>query len=1174
LFSYTCPFYSRDNVNLYPFDLIFGASKTILYANLQEKEASKYVLSLLTNGMEFVLRPTGKTDHFGVDLRGFGIEMRPFKYSMEYGVKDSIVQDDKSNASRSFYDPTTDGFDEIPADFNDPRAFYRFGVQFTSYLEEKNTSEMTKLLRDISQNYPVFYSDILQTEPTDTASAAFEEIKMLVDENSGFSVLNGRSIPISNLDVFTLMDIYNEESILRSVLMNEFNLSQESMNKFFNTPLSDSSAYLFDFRSPYISFINDLENDKEYSSWPDSVDAIYQSQSRFFKVKKNLVSVVLYTDPTSRSGISELFMLSSLLSHGIPVRVGISPSFNMGDPLSRRIGFAYHHIKIRSSKEAFKFLLISAINCGYNESTRRVNQPNEIHFAKAYSHVTKGLSCLDWNELINLYPSHTVEHESLRDTQLYFLEKGILPGQFCVNGQLVSSEQGIQNLVMQIQSMSMTIQRLMYQNQITDLDSFDVITSLSQISLMVDSLDQQILSDTPIGLGIKNLPMSLQLEYLAFLDNINWTYEDDTKSYGFYILFTNGNPINEIFNEFMKYPHSISSKFVVDPPINPELYSCFGFEQSGPVLIANGRVFNDFCPINTKQLELIDLWSNEYLIGNLIPYVEKISNNPFTLMAFLSSIITDWRHIGVERIHFPSEVWGMSSPLIYVTNHSKKPISWDLIVNPFTREFQRISGLVHFIENNSLVNIRMILVPPTEFKEPLNTYYRMALDNDKALFTMLNDTTTYSSMPDVPQTWITESMRASVDLDNILLSELGASIHCGQYVLTNIIADGDCKTLKGEIPEKADIALFNLKGEKLSDTVVMKSNSYWQLPSNPGEWIIEFASIKSKQLYTMITPSLFVSSFSYKPYHLKIMEKGFIHNKKKETIKDVSSSNRVDVFSVASGHLYERLTKIMMLSVKRNTEYNVKFWIVKNFLSPTFKATLPSMAEQYNFSYQLVSYKWPNWLRPQQEKQRIIWGNKILFLDVLFPVDLDRVIYIDADQIVRTDLNELMRMDFKGAPYAFTPMCNSRPETESFRFWKRGYWLDHLQGKPYHISALFAIDLNKFREMNAGDILRYHYQQLSADSGSLANLDQDLPNFAQDQIPIFSLPQEWLWCETWCSDETMSKAKTIDLCNNPLTKRPKLEIAQTRVGEWPGLDEEARSISASSDEYQRQFFPH
>lgn len=30
-----------------------------------------------------------------------------------------------------------------------------------------------------------------------------------------------------------------------------------------------------------------------------------------------------------------------------------------------------------------------------------------------------------------------------------------------------------------------------------------------------------------------------------------------------------------------------------------------------------------------------------------------------------------------------------------------------------------------------------------------------------------------------------------------------------------------------------------------------------------------------------------------------------------------------------------------------------------------------------------------------------------------------------------------------------------------------------------------------------------------------------------------TLDRSWLWCETWCSDESLATAKTIDLCNNP-----------------------------------------
>lgn len=85
------------------------------------------------------------------------------------------------------------------------------------------------------------------------------------------------------------------------------------------------------------------------------------------------------------------------------------------------------------------------------------------------------------------------------------------------------------------------------------------------------------------------------------------------------------------------------------------------------------------------------------------------------------------------------------------------------------------------------------------------------------------------------------------------------------------------------------------------------------------------------------------------------------------------------------------------------------------------------------------------------EKQRIIWGYKILFLDVLFPMDLKKVIFVDADQIVRADLHELVTLDLHGAPYGYTPMGDDSEDMDGFRFWKQGYWREHLRGMPYHI---------------------------------------------------------------------------------------------------------------------------
>ena len=80
----------------------------------------------------------------------------------------------------------------------------------------------------------------------------------------------------------------------------------------------------------------------------------------------------------------------------------------------------------------------------------------------------------------------------------------------------------------------------------------------------------------------------------------------------------------------------------------------------------------------------------------------------------------------------------------------------------------------------------------------------------------------------------------------------------------------------------------------------------------------------------------------------------------------------VHIFSLATGHLYERFLKVMMLSAHKRCTLPVKFWLLENFLSPTFKDSVDALAAEYKFEVSFISYKWPSWLRQQTEKQRIM----------------------------------------------------------------------------------------------------------------------------------------------------------------------------------------------------------
>ncbi|PWW80615.1 Glycosyltransferase Family 24 protein [Tuber magnatum] len=497
------------------------------------------------------------------------------------------------------------------------------------------------------------------------------------------------------------------------------------------------------------------------------------------------------------------------------------------------------------------------------------------------------------------------------------------------------------------------------------------------------------------------------------------------------------------------------------------------------------------------------------------------------------------------------------------------------------------------------------------------------LTDPQARFENVPELPLLSLSMDVPPSWLVTPKESPYDLDNLRIQSLkdrlkGTDIEA-LYELRSILIEGhSTDIINGGPPKGAQLVLGTEKEPHFADTIIMANLGYFQFKANPGYYKMELKEGRSKEIFridstgtkgfqqgkhgvTVEDSEIALLSFQgatlfprlsrnpgmevedvlkqstgvpknvgdFATKFLRMAENVLVNIGFLAPVADSKPQADINIFSVASGHLYERFLYIMMLSVMKHTDKSVKFWFIENFLSPSFKDFIPVMAREYGFGYELVTYKWPHWLRGQKEKQREIWGYKILFLDVLFPLDLDKVIFVDADQIVRTDMRELVDLDLQGAPYGFTPMCDSREEIEGFRFWKQGYWKNFLKGLPYHISALYVVDLKRFRQIAAGDRLRQQYHQLSADPNSLSNLDQDLPNHMQSVLPIHSLPQEWLWCETWCSDESLKTAKTIDLCNNPMTKEPKLDRARRQVPEWTAYDEEIAALARRSLKKER-----
>ncbi|CAF3651747.1 unnamed protein product [Adineta steineri] len=639
-------------------------------------------------------------------------------------------------------------------------------------------------------------------------------------------------------------------------------------------------------------------------------------------------------------------------------------------------------------------------------------------------------------------------------------------------------------------------------------------------------------------------------------------------------------------------------------------------------VLVNGRILgplHDNEQFTEDDFILLDTHLSSTLNDRLIRIVSKLqlSNDPSQLSDLLmriSSIISqnDKSPTPVTRKQTP-RIASTSKAVLYLPaqNLNEPSFLFEAIIEPASRDGQRLLSLLSALRQSINIDLVIYFNCKLQLSEmPLKSFYRYVYDinlqqTPNALFTHVPETPILTLGMVTPESWMVEAVTSPYDLDNIHLKNVPIGVNAN-FELQYLLIEGQCFDETQSYPRGLQLILGTNKTKNLFDTIVMANLGYFQLKAYPGVWHLNLREGRSDDIYTIASHDntdtstrtsqpviVAIRSFDARWIKVYVGRKSGKENEKlledsaedsqggsgsiwdsfsfggspssgsgsAGTKIDEVTDDTINIFSVASGHLYERLLRIMMVSVLKNTKKPVKFWFLKNFLSPVFTSFLPYYAQHYNFTYELVQYKWPKWLTVYpSEKQRVIWGYKILFLDVLFPLDVKKVIFVDADQIVRADMAELRDLDLHGAPYGYVPFCENRKEMDGYRFWKSGYWASHLGHRRYHISALYVIDLKKFRKIAAGDRLRGQYYGLSQDPNSLSNLDQDLPNNMIHQVNIYSLPEEWLWCETWCDDESKKRAKTIDLCNNPQTKESKLTAAARIVGEWSDYDQEVKSL--------------
>uniref|UniRef100_A0A8B9N0D7 UDP-glucose:glycoprotein glucosyltransferase 1 n=1 Tax=Accipiter nisus TaxID=211598 RepID=A0A8B9N0D7_9AVES len=187
------------------------------------------------------------------------------------------------------------------------------------------------VMKDLSQNFPTKARAITKTVVSSELRAEIEEnqkyFKGTLGLQPGDSALfiNGLLIDLDTQDVFSLIDVLRNEARVMEGLhsLGIEGLSLHNVLKL-NIQPSDSD-YAVDIRSPAISWINNLEVDSRYNSWPSNVQELLRPTfpGVIRQIRKNFHNFVLIVDPTHETTGELLNVAEMFFSNHIPLRIGL-----------------------------------------------------------------------------------------------------------------------------------------------------------------------------------------------------------------------------------------------------------------------------------------------------------------------------------------------------------------------------------------------------------------------------------------------------------------------------------------------------------------------------------------------------------------------------------------------------------------------------------------------------------------------------------------------------------------------------------------------------------------------------------------------------------------------------------------------------------------------------------
>ncbi|KAL3236615.1 Kre5p [Nakaseomyces bracarensis] len=1006
---------------------------------------------------------------------------------------------------------------------------------------KKNGRDFKKFLnysKRTINNLPLLVPQILKTEEDGqeiTESNSFlKEIN--IDHKMLGIYVNGQFVKYPLAHMSTLLNVIRTElqyvngiaEIMKSQFKTVSAATVKNLMRFYSvfsiSNLNVMQPYKIDTHriigySESIIYFNDIEEDPEYSLLSNDISVFFE-ESKFGELPElrqnwnEIVFVIdvdnLATDMESKNALASMLRTVQVVENGYPQRIGFIPFSKSGN--SKIVRKIYELKEFEKPSEIVLYLTDLLENDGKGSGSRFKNLPD-------YKNVLKELSINETSIIIN---GDVFRFKG--NTWNYLLALTIKRDVQLVKDEL--TKMGKYSNDLDIRELLHT-KSLPKRNTKFTTDYFEEATYTRVNNSVLDFFKDRILEqEKKTGHNILHtITLVDDFNTEVAIKRLNVISKNKFSGVKLRIIHTGDISKKSCWEGFMKKGTKIDlSKLSVgrcstipekDKNVNTYLSSWLldipSHDLDGtPMLIVNGRVvfFNDDYVPETSDIDA---------------YLSQESKRTLDLVYILEEMFTGFSSEAIDPVFMES----ISSYMTKLFYHSSDPSEGSLYYSTETSlarmdlgNLDKVNGITMFKlheKEDFPIDIHLVLDPIEERSQKLISLVERFVD-----LPFVNIHLTWFSTEKVT---FTPNNRVYLDdleeMKSLTSSELDYEVDMPWFVS----AQSDDQTEKfmfrvhvypatdrvqlGNVEGQANVCIQmrDSKGNIVDRSITMSTYGYAQLgisdlsesytiESCDHRYKVESFSVNPKAEY-IPTEKIHWKTNLQEMIYVKVTPTGLPAEQDYET-------ETINLFTTLMNKEDEEKFKTTVLNTIITTGGRpVTFYV---WYEPTisqgfreFAKIISSSVKGKSVSIQFVGYKWPSWIRPQRFRERRLAVSKLLFLDLIFPSTVEKLLIVPPE-LKNVDIVDIYDSEIKRM-FAMAKMGGTG-------YWSEGYWAEKLskQKLEFHSTLPFIfVNMKQLRVAYGGDYLRIHYQMVSTDINSLQVIDQDLLNDLQTEIPIRTL---------------------------------------------------------------------